>query len=29
MVAATDSRHYTGITDKIFPFSPWRANLKI
>src|SRR5437588_7011698 len=26
MVAATDSRHYTGITDKIFRFSPVRAN---
>src|SRR5258705_1484765 len=26
MVAATDSRHYTEITDKIFRFSPVRAN---
>ena len=26
MVAATDSRHYAGITDKIFRFSPVRAN---
>lgn len=26
MVAATDSRHYTGVTDKIFRFSPVRAN---
>jgi len=26
MVAATDSRHYTGITDEIFRFSPVRAN---
>src|SRR5215218_4998728 len=26
MVAATDSRHYTGITDNIFRFSPVRAN---
>ncbi len=26
MVAATNSRHYTGITDKIFRFSPVRAN---
>jgi len=26
MVAATDSRHYTDITDKIFRFSPVRAN---
>jgi len=26
MVAATDSRHYTGITDTIFRFSPVRAN---
>src|SRR5437667_8875965 len=27
MVAATDSRHYTEVTDKIFRFSPVRANL--
>jgi carboxypeptidase PM20D1 len=26
MVAATDSRHYVGVTDKIFRFSPVRAN---
>lgn len=26
MVAATDSRHYIGVTDKIFRFSPVRAN---
>jgi len=26
MVAATDSRHYTDVTDKIFRFSPVRAN---
>ena len=26
MVAATDSRHYVGITDNIFRFSPVRAN---
>ena len=26
MVAATDSRHYAGVTDKIFRFSPVRAN---
>ena len=26
MVAATDSRHYAGITDNIFRFSPVRAN---
>jgi carboxypeptidase PM20D1 len=26
MVAATDSRHYTAVTDKIFRFSPVRAN---
>lgn len=26
MVAATDSRHYTGLTDSIFRFSPVRAN---
>jgi carboxypeptidase PM20D1 len=26
MVAATDSRHYVGITNKIFRFSPVRAN---
>ena len=26
MVGATDSRHYVGITDKIFRFSPVRAN---
>jgi carboxypeptidase PM20D1 len=26
MIAATDSRHYTGITDNIFRFSPVRAN---
>jgi carboxypeptidase PM20D1 len=26
MVAATDSRHYTGIADNIFRFSPVRAN---
>ncbi|MEH2612429.1 hypothetical protein V1293_004718 [Bradyrhizobium sp. AZCC 1693] len=26
MFAATDSRHYTGITDKIFRFSPVRAS---
>ena len=26
MVAATDSRHFTGITDNIFRFSPVRAN---
>ncbi|MFB9266205.1 M20 family peptidase [Bradyrhizobium erythrophlei] len=26
MVAATDSRHYVGATDKIFRFSPVRAN---
>lgn len=26
MVGATDSRHYTGITDTIFRFSPVRAN---
>ena len=26
MVAATDSRHFVGITDKIFRFSPVRAN---
>ena len=26
MVAATDSRHYTEVTDKIFRFSPVRAN---
>jgi carboxypeptidase PM20D1 len=26
MVAATDSRHYTEITDNIFRFSPVRAN---
>ena len=25
MVAATDSRHYVGVTDKIFRFSPVRA----
>jgi carboxypeptidase PM20D1 len=26
MVGATDSRHYVGVTDKIFRFSPVRAN---
>jgi carboxypeptidase PM20D1 len=26
MVAATDSRHYAGVTDNIFRFSPVRAN---
>ena len=26
MVGATDSRHYAGVTDKIFRFSPVRAN---
>jgi carboxypeptidase PM20D1 len=26
MVGATDSRHFAGITDKIFRFSPVRAN---
>jgi len=26
MVAATDSRHFVGLTDKIFRFSPVRAN---
>jgi carboxypeptidase PM20D1 len=26
MVAGTDSRHYTGVTDNIFRFSPVRAN---
>jgi carboxypeptidase PM20D1 len=26
MVAATDSRHYVGVTEKIFRFSPVRAN---
>jgi carboxypeptidase PM20D1 len=26
MVAATDSRHYAGIADNIFRFSPVRAN---
>ena len=26
LVAATDSRHYVGITDNIFRFSPVRAN---
>jgi carboxypeptidase PM20D1 len=26
MVAATDSRHYTAVTDRIFRFSPVRAN---
>lgn len=26
MIAATDSRHYTEVTDKIFRFSPVRAN---
>jgi carboxypeptidase PM20D1 len=26
MVAGTDSRHYVGITDNIFRFSPVRAN---
>jgi carboxypeptidase PM20D1 len=26
MVAATDSRHYVGVTAKIFRFSPVRAN---
>jgi carboxypeptidase PM20D1 len=26
MVAATDSRHFVGLTDRIFRFSPVRAN---
>ena len=28
MVAATDSRHYAGVTDNIFRFSPVRANAR-